>query len=94
MSGEDWSQPWARAVTAFLSGEGRDDEPSDAPFLQCFNAWWEPASFVIPASVAELRWSVVLDTGDPEVGAAAAVPHDPARPVPVGPRSLVVLRAG
>ena len=32
--------------------------------------------------------------GDPEVGAGAPAAHDPAAPVAVGPRSLVVLRAG
>ena len=90
MTPGDWSASFARAVTMALSGATGDDTRPDDPFLIMLNAWWEPLDFMVPTSARGLTWQVEVDTADPTTHGRAL---DPATPVALTARSLVVLRS-
>ncbi|HTT27298.1 MAG TPA: glycogen debranching protein GlgX [Solirubrobacteraceae bacterium] len=90
MTGEDWGEAYARAVTVALSGATGDHARPDDPFLIFINAWWEPLDFVIPESRRDLTWQVEVDTNTP---GHAGHGVDPTAPVTVTGRSLVLLRS-
>jgi glycogen operon protein len=89
MSGQDWSASFARAVTMAMSGDTGDHTRPDDPFLLMLNAWWEPLSFTVPDSWRNLSWQVEVDTYEP---GAAGRAIDPASPVTVNGRALMLLR--
>jgi isoamylase len=89
MTPQDWGASYARAVTMALSGATGDDQHPDDPFLVLLNAWWEPLDFSVPESLRSLGWQIELDTAEP---AAPAHPIDPAVAIPLGGRSLMLLR--
>ncbi|HTP21320.1 MAG TPA: glycogen debranching protein GlgX [Solirubrobacteraceae bacterium] len=90
MTGQDWGAVYARAVTVALSGATGDHTRSDDPFLILLNAWWEPLDFTIPESLRGMAWQVEVDTNAPdEIGGAV----DPASPITLIGRSLVLLRS-
>jgi isoamylase len=90
MTAEDWSAPFARAVTMALSGATGDDGPLDDRFLIMFNAWWDPLAFTLPDGLDELDWVVDVDTAAPALAGRAV---DPAVGVTLAGRSLVALRS-
>jgi glycogen operon protein len=90
MTPGDWSASFARAVTMALSGATGDDTRPDDPFLIMLNAWWEPLDVTIPSSARGLTWQVEVDTADPTAHGRVI---DPAAPVALTGRSLVVLRS-
>ncbi len=91
MLGEDWSAPFARAVTMALSGATGDHTGPDDAFVIMLNAWWEPLEFILPLPLRRAVWRLELDT------AGAAVPDDRrvtgADQVALIGRSLVLLRS-
>ena len=89
MTSQDWGVSYARAVTMALSGATGDDSRPDDPFLVLLNAWWEPLDFSVPESLRSVGWLIELDTAEP---AAPARPIDPAVAIPLGGRSLMLLR--
>ena len=91
MTGADWGERYARAIVVGLSGVG-EDAPVDDPFLLLLNAWWEPLEVRLPAVAGATTWSVAVDTTDPAAGGQVERPVDPAAPIRLGPRSLMLLR--
>jgi isoamylase len=89
MTPQDWGASYARAVTMALSGATGDDSRPDDPFLVLLNAWWDPLDFSVPEPLRSLGWQIELDTAEP---AALARPIDPAVAIPLGGRSLMLLR--
>jgi isoamylase len=81
MSGEDWSNPLARALSA---------SAPDGGFLLLVNGWWEPLAFTIPAGIADTQLTVVVDTCDPSL-----IPSPLTRGAPIvrDGRSLMLLTA-
>ncbi len=90
MTGADWGQSFARAITAALSGVTGDRALSDEPFLLMLNGWWEPLDFHVPERLRELDWQVEVDTTTPDV---TAVLVDSSAAITLTGRSLLVLRS-
>ena len=94
MTLQNWSDPSARSVAVFVDGSTDPDVDADGTplvdddFLALFNAWWQPLTFSVPASLVLHRWDIVCDSFDPARAGAAGLHVD------VGPRSAVVLRSG
>src|SRR5271169_350085 len=94
MTGADWSDPNALALTLYLDGSDDPDRAADGTpmldddFLVLVNAWWEPLDFVLPATRADAAWRVELDSYDPSRTVAGRHAGDR---VTVCPRSVVVL---
>jgi glycogen operon protein len=71
MTEDDWETGLGRAVMLFLNGDGiretgpRGDRITDDSFLLCFNSYWEPVTFALPATEYGAKWRVVLDTAVP-----------------------------
>ena len=90
MTGADWGQSFARAITAALSGVTGDRARSDEPFLLMLNGWWEPLDFQLPERLRELHWQVEVDTANPDV---TAVLVDSSAAITLTGRSLLLLRS-
>ena len=88
MTAQDWGESYARAVTMALSGATGDDAHPDDPFLMLLNAWWEPLDFSVPEPLRGSGWQIEVDTDDPSAAGRAV---DPAAPVPLTGRSLILL---
>ena len=94
MTGADWSDMNARALTLYLDGSDDPDRAADGTpmldddFLVLVNAWWQPLDFVLPATRAEAAWQVELDSYDPTRAVAGRHAGDR---VTASPRSIVVL---
>jgi glycogen operon protein len=71
MTEDDWESGLGRAVMLFLNGDGiretgpRGERISDDSFLLCFNSYWEPVTFEVPAAEYGSKWRVILDTAEP-----------------------------
>ena len=98
MTGGDWADPGARAIAIYLDGSDDPDRAEDGTplldddFLVLVNSWWEPLSFVLPATREQASWRVDVDTYDPAApGGSAAAPRGAGDHVTVSPRSIVVL---
>jgi isoamylase len=96
MTATEWADPSLLCLAVYLNGSDDPDWASDTPlvdddFLVFFNAWWEPLDFVIPAIRAAPTWQAEIDSYDPSATAATPEHHTGDR-VPVGPRSVKVLR--
>jgi glycogen operon protein len=91
----DWGRQDARALGMFLNGEEisnhdrNGDRISGASFLLLFNAGHEPVTFAIPKLLGR-KWTLELTT-DPD--GEHALRRRRAN-LPVGSRSLAVLRQG
>jgi isoamylase len=94
MTGADWSDSTALAITLYLDGSDDPDRADDGTlmvdddFLVLVNAWWGQLPFTVPPTRPGLTWSVDIDTYDPARVATVAVGDE----VTVNPRSIVVLR--
>ena len=97
MTSADWSDRDALSLAVYLGGSDDanravgDIPPADDDFFILFNAWWEQIDFVIPSILRQQAWRKELDSYDPS--ATAALGHYADGLVPVGPRSVTVLRA-
>ncbi|WP_330302213.1 MULTISPECIES: glycogen debranching protein GlgX [unclassified Streptomyces] len=96
MTDEDWARPDAHAVAVFLNGDAiaepdpYGDPVADDSFLLLLNSYWEPVVFRLPDAGYGERWTVRIDTADPQ-----GLPDESERKadtdVRVEPRSLVLL---
>src|SRR3954451_4716830 len=97
VTGEQWADPGARAVAIHLEGQDRPDRAADGrpllddDFLVLVNGWWEALEFVLPPICAGADWSAEIDSFDPSAVAGRGKPGA-GEAVPVGPRSILVLR--
>jgi isoamylase len=72
MTDEDWLRPDAHAVAVFLNGDAiaepdpYGDPVVDDSFLLLLNSHWEPVTFRLPDATYGERWSVRIDTADPQ----------------------------
>jgi hypothetical protein len=80
MTGADWNDASALAVTVYLDGSDSPDRAVDGSllidddFLILVNAWWEPLTFTIPVTrppqdAAQRTWLPELDTHTGTTGA-------------------------
>ena len=96
MTQADWDDASALAIGVYLDGSRDPDLDADGQplvdddFLVLVNAWWEPLEFAIPATGDGQQWQKEIDTFDPADAAGASL--GAGEKVPVGPRSVVVLR--
>ena len=94
MTGADWSDENALALTLYLDGSDDPDRAEDGTamvdddFLVLVNAWWQPLDVALPATRAEAAWQVELDSYDPTRTVTGRHAGDR---VTVSPRSVVVL---
>ena len=98
MTGADWADPDARSLAIYLDGSDDPDRAEDGSplvdndFLVLVNAWWEPLTFVLPATRPSAAWQITIDTYAPAAAAGpAAAPRAAGDHITVGPRSIVVL---
>ena len=93
MTPQDWADPSARSVALFIDGSRDPDIDAggtpfvDDDFLIFVNAWWQPLTFSVPASLVLHRWDVVCDSYDPARTGTGGLQLD------LGPRSAVVMRS-
>jgi isoamylase len=93
----DWNDPTARCVALYLDGADDPDRTADGTpladddYLLLINAWWEPLDFHVLQTRPDQAWHPELDPYEPAdvTETAKLVGGDP---VPVGPRSIRVLR--
>ena len=96
MDGGNWADPNARAIAIYLDGSDDPDRAEDGTFLVdddflvLVNSWWEPLSFVLPATCPGAQWQAQIDSYDPAAPARAAEYHA-GHQVTVGARSIIVL---
>jgi glycogen operon protein len=94
MTPQDWEDPDARSIALFIDGSTDPDvDPDGTPlidddFLVFVNAWWEPLTFSVPATLVLHSWKIVCDSFNPERTGRAG------QRLEVGPRSAVVMRSG
>jgi len=99
MTAADWSDENARAIAIYLDGSDDPDRAEDGTwlldddFLILVNAWWEPLSFVLPATRKQASWRTEVDTYDPAAPASSAAAQGAGDHVTVSPRSIAILRA-
>ena len=96
MSPEDWDSGFGRSIGVFLNGNGihgrdaRGERIVDKNFIVYFNAHDDVVEFQLPNDEYAAQWETVVDTA----GAGAdSAPLDAGVTVPIGAKSLVVLRA-
>ncbi|MEY2849087.1 MAG: hypothetical protein RI885_1754 [Actinomycetota bacterium] len=96
MGPDDWDSGFGRSVGVFLNGNGirgmdsRGERVVDTNFLLYFNAHDDVVQFQLPNDEYSPAWETVVDTA----GAGAdSPPLQAGDVVPVGAKSLVVLRA-
>ena len=103
MTPAQWGDPNARAVAIHLDGHDAPDTAADgSPLLDddlliCVNAWREPLTFTIPASLPAANWTRLIDSNDPASGESATPPvtGDPlarGECLDLADRSVIVLR--
>ena len=94
MSEEDWQNPEARAVMAFLNGEAIEEPDQrgrriiDDSFLILVNADSQDLNFIVPPAQYGKRWDLTLNT-DPYCDLPRV--FDPGDPVDVRRHSIVIL---
>ncbi|MFJ4835890.1 glycogen debranching protein GlgX [Streptomyces sp. NPDC088747] len=72
MTDEDWLRPDAHTVAVFLNGDAiAEPDPYGEPvvddsFLLLLNSYWEPVTFRLPDTTYGERWTVRIDTADPQ----------------------------
>jgi isoamylase len=99
MSDDDWELGYARTLLVRLDGEAihspdpRGRRVVDDTFAVACNAHWEPVPITLPPEQYGKRWTIVLDTSDPDVGAAGEpAVVDAGEVLAVGARAVVLLR--
>ncbi|MGW3019139.1 glycogen debranching protein GlgX [Streptomyces longwoodensis] len=96
MSEADWQEPDAHCLAAFLNGDAiAEPDPRGRPvvddsFLLLVNGFWEPVTFRLPGAAYGERWTVCVDTAEPDGGPDEVEYKADAR-VRLTDRSLVVL---
>ncbi|MFN8013772.1 MAG: glycogen debranching protein GlgX [Dermatophilaceae bacterium] len=96
MSESDWAAGEARLMGMWLNGsaipepDGRGRRILDDDFLIIFNAGADDATFTLPTGAWGGTWSIEVDTGADVVDGEC---HGAGSALPVGGRSIVVLRS-
>jgi len=99
MAEAEWRRATLRAFGFRLCGQAMDEvndrgEPiTDDTLLVLLNAQAGSVDFVLPSAHPGVAWEAVVDTGDVEVPDSPSTFLEEGRRVPVGGRSLMVLRA-
>jgi isoamylase len=97
MSDDDWKVGFAKSLMVYLNGAAitnlgpRGETILDDSFLLCFNAHYEPLTFVLPEASFGERWHRVIDTADPDL-LAPTLPFRAGGEVRVLDRAVVVLQ--
>ncbi len=100
MTDSDWRAGWTSSVVAYLDGvrdADRDERGRpmlDDDLLLMVNGWWEPLTFTLPDVGSPRAWEYELDTFSGLFGRAGGSGGAAGATVSVGPRSVVLLRAG
>ena len=96
MSGQDWVNPVAHAITVRLDGDRDPDHDAmghlmvDTDHYLLVNAWSQDLPFRLPAADSHRAWHLVLDTYDPDrPDTGRPIASD--EPFEVSARSLVLL---
>ncbi|MDX3527625.1 glycogen debranching protein GlgX [Streptomyces sp. ID05-39B] len=96
MTDRDWQRSDAHCVGVFLNGDAiAEPDPRGRPvvddsFLLLLNSYWEPVVFRLPGAGYGERWSVCVDTVEPD-GGPDETEYKAGAEVTVEARSLVVL---
>ncbi|MFF1547084.1 glycogen debranching protein GlgX [Streptomyces sp. NPDC058291] len=96
MRARDWQRSDAHSVGVFLNGDAiAEPDPRGRPvvddsFLLLFNGFWEPVVFRLPDARHGARWTVCVDTAEPD-GALDESEFKADAEVTLEPRSLLVL---
>ncbi|MFI7504977.1 glycogen debranching protein GlgX [Streptomyces sp. NPDC049687] len=96
MRNRDWQRSDAHSVGVFLNGDAiaepdhRGRPVIDDSFLLLFNSYWEPVAFRLPGAAYGERWTVCVDTADPDGGRDESE-YKAGAEVTVESRSLIVL---
>jgi glycogen operon protein len=96
MTERDWQRSDAHSVAVFLNGDAiaeRDTEGRrivDDSLLILLNSYWEPVPFRLPVAAYGERWTVCVDTADPQ-DAPDEAEYKAGAEVLVEARSLMVL---
>ncbi|MGE0215519.1 glycogen debranching protein GlgX [Mycolicibacterium sp.] len=89
MTGDDWGSGFAKSIAVYLNGDAlpymdvRGERVTDASFLLCFNAHYEPIEFTLPPTEYAAEWTAVVCT--------ATDPND--EPLPAGATTTVAARS-
>ena len=98
MASEDWGTGFAKSIAVYLNGQAipymdlRGTRVTDASFLLCFNAHYEPMKFKAPRKKFAPHWRPIIDTATGVVGDDAK-PRAASATFTVAARGLVVLEA-
>ncbi len=100
MTDEQWHEPHARCLQAFLNGSGigvdrRGEEIVDDHFLLLLNGHHDTVEFTLPPDRFARAWRGVLDTATGQVddGDEGAEDRQAGSVLPLGGRSVVLLKA-
>jgi glycogen operon protein len=97
MNDQDWNSSWIRCLGMFLAGNvpNEIDEKgiplADDSLILILNSHHEMVRFVIPASLSETAWEVMIDTHHAEPGEVRVVKAG--EPMECQSRSLILLKA-
>jgi len=98
MAGEDWSTPYARAMTVFLNGDAltepgpHGERVRDDSFLVLLSAGGDPVEFTVPGVKYGERWEVEVDTAHETGDTAGRAPLRANERVTLTGHSMMVLR--
>ena len=97
---DQWADPTMHSIAVYLDGADAPDDASDGTpqvdddFFLLVNAYWEEVTFTLPRVREEPQaWFTEIDSYDPAVSAANALPRHTGDKVTGRPRSIQVLRA-
>jgi isoamylase len=97
---EQWADPTMHSIAVYLDGADAPDDAADGTpqvdddFFILVNAYWEELPFTLPRVREEPQtWFTEIDSYDPAVSAANALPKHTGDKVTVHPRSVQVLRS-
>ena len=97
MTDEEWSNGFTRCLGLRLAGDAIEETDEKGQpivgdtFLLLLNAHHEPVPFVLPAHRARVRWDLVLDTREEDLGKRVST-FRVGESYPLDGRSLAVLR--
>jgi glycogen operon protein len=95
MTDEDWNDAFAKSLAVFLNGDQiaspgpQGEKIRDDSFLFFFNAHHEAVEFTVPSPEWGRRWTVLVDTAEPNAESASRS-FSALAPASIAPRSLSV----
>ena len=97
MTDDEWSNGFTRCLGLRLAGDAIEETDEKGQpvvgdtFLLLLNAHHEPIPFILPAHRARVRWDLILDTRDWDLGKRVST-FRVGESYPLDGRSLAVLR--